>query len=262
MAGPAFDERYDPRFQRGFDGAADASGGTDDSGGPQPEPAAAAAAPPDAAPDPAAPGASDRGVDGASDGVEATADEPEIEPESSRRWLWVAFGICAAAAVGSVWLFWASVTERSRFNAPDASAWAYLAAILEPVLLEFGLTGAALIAVWLGLRQRARLGVGLLHVPAVIGLAAGAAAAALVLIWAGASVSPVVFWSGDPSLWTAQERSESALAELRMAVVGPAVRAGLVALAGIALVGAAGAARSARPSGEASGAMDGRAASR
>ena len=88
------------------------------------------------------------------------------------------------------------------------------------------------------------------------------AAAALVLIWAGASVSPVVFWSGDPSLWTEQERSESALAELRMAVVGPAVRAGLVALAGIALVGAAGAMRSTRPSGEASVATTGRPPSR
>lgn len=269
MTGRAFDERYDPRFQRGFDGGADASGATDSAAArPRPEPPAPLAGSDRAALRSEAPGSRAEVRPDAASPAPApndatpsdTAGEsgPEFETESdgqtasalARRWLWLAFGICALAALVSVQLLWNFVGDRGRFTSQDPSAWFYLGSTVQPILLEVGLAGAAVLGIALGLVQAARPDWGsVFGLPSVVGLAVGVVSAAAVVLWAGLSPSPVVYWNSDPSYWTDEQRTGSALAELRMGLVGPALRAGLIALVGIPLIGAraASAARGRRP---------------
>ncbi|MGX5694764.1 hypothetical protein ACWKWP_01065 [Agromyces soli] len=282
MTGPGFDERYDPRFQRGYDPGADASAGTLSAGStPEEEPATApvqpaattaasherepreeapahraSAAAADAhggtastsstsaaSPEPGAEGgASETGADGARAELEGSSPELGEEPDRVRFWLGAVFGVCAlAVGVAVAWL-WGGYNEPAFFSGyTSRSAWDEMRWTTSLVLLEAAPVAAALVAIWLGMRQAARAADDRLHrLPAVIGLAAGLAAALLVVIWSGSGESQSELWAAvgaGPSM-ADEERSEMALAQLRSSLAGPAIRGGFAALIGILLIGA------------------------
>lgn len=276
MNGPAFDDRYDPRFQRGYvEGGPDASGGSGSAGGssgvpgpdasaePRPtggaraasampaaraEPMRSGAGRPDSTPGPSRTPAD---ADGGAAAVAATAGpvhpedasiapEPAGESPAVRRLFALAFGVCGLAIVlGVAWL-WSAYTDDGYFmGGAGRTAWDELRWTAASAMLEFGTGAAAVVAIWLGMRQAIRPGrERLLRLPAVIGLGIAIVAALLVLVWIGSSPPQSMLWTGDPAQWTDEQRTEIALGQLRSTLGGPVVRAGLIAALGIVLIAA------------------------
>lgn len=288
MTGPAFDDRYEARFQRGYvESGSDASGGGRakngqaavrepgervasgasgalDARGPgaaseagRSTGAAESARPsnsPDGGPsepDATAPTAAERGSPGA-----PIEPEPAGESPAVRRLFALAFGVCALALVlGIAWL-WNAYTDDAYFlGGPSRSAWDELTWTVPPVMIEFGAGAAAAVAVWLGLRQAGRAGhERLFRLPAVIGLGVAVVAVLLVVVWIGSGPSQSSLWAVDPVQQTDEQRTELALGQLRSVLAGPVVRAGLLAVLGIVLIAAraamSGGARGSRTTGD------------
>jgi hypothetical protein len=271
MPGPAFDERYDPRFQRGYDGGADASaGGASDAsvdagaahGGPgarsvgdrDASTAHAAGAPAEGGRDAATVAGSARG---ASSGPEASPDsgvdadldaapepdaapDPEAESSEARAWLGAAFALCAlAVGVALAWL-WSGYSDAGYFTGYSRrTAWDEVRWMAATSMLEIGLLGAVVTAAWLAMRQALRVErEQWWRSPAVVGLGAAVVAGVLVLAWVGSGPSQSSVWTGDPASWTDERRFEVAFAQLGASLVGPVAAAALAAALGVVLVGA------------------------